>query len=223
MGTTKIFETAVEEFFVHENTLKELPKQKPNCIFGFKNTEYIRQFLEQSNSEIMQSFIRTSPLKHGSPIFPFLALEAKSDSSSASFSDIQTQTALPLWALLNLQNDLNSRIVEAQGLPKPLAWFLGYRGSDWKVYGCYLGSDLESNITYVGYFVSQVYPIPKKGIIGTNTTIVEYPSPCEWRLRYHRRCYPLDFNHRLYCRLGARHSSRLNCWPAEVSENRHTL
>ena len=90
MGTTKIFETAVEEFFVHENTLKELPKQKPDCIFGFKNTEYIGQFLEQispvhvnSNSEIMQSFIRTSPLKHDSPIFPFLALEAKSDSSTS--------------------------------------------------------------------------------------------------------------------------------------------
>jgi hypothetical protein len=78
-----------------------------------------------------------------------LILEAKTDSAHNNFSDIQYQTAFPIKSLLDLQTGLQLYSPKAKYVPEPLVWFLGYRGSDWKLYGCYSGLDSKSNTTYV--------------------------------------------------------------------------
>ena len=148
----------MEDTVVHLDPPSELPKQRPDRTIGLRETRNIRDLLNQpprfrpdSSVPKVRDLVRCSPFKWqlNPLLFPFLVIEAKSDSAQDSFSDIQTQTSFPIWSLLNLQKDLQSLRPADVGRPEPLVWFLGYRGSDWKVYGCYLGLDSGSNLTYV--------------------------------------------------------------------------
>jgi hypothetical protein len=67
-------------------------------------------------------------------LFPFLGLEAKSESSSRGFEAILTQTFFPIRALLQLQDDLRSYIPEGEEAFEPLVWFRASRGDAWRVY-----------------------------------------------------------------------------------------
>ena len=157
MGTSPIFDDRVEELFIPDPVLEELPKQRPDRYFGLKATSNLERLLRRpvqtdADREV-GDLVRTSPLKWESspPLFPFLAIEAKSDSAQVGFADIQIQTAFPIWTLLTLQKDLQSHRTSDSGRPKPLVWFLGYRGSDWRVYSCYLGLDSDGQTTYVSF------------------------------------------------------------------------
>ncbi len=155
-----MFEERIEETIVHHDTEEELPKQRPDRMIGLRETNNIRQLLNQpprglpdTNEQKLRDLVRCAPFKwQSSPLlFPFLVLEAKSDSTPASFSDIQTQTSFPIWSLLNLQRDLRLQRPVVSGAPEALVWFLGYRGNDWKIYGCYVSTNPESECTYVSY------------------------------------------------------------------------
>jgi len=83
----------------------------------------------------------------GDPLlFPFLILEAKSEKSNDDFEQIQCQTALPIKALLLLQDDLRHKAIQVNS-PGPLIWFLSYRGEKWRVHGCYIKD--KENLSYV--------------------------------------------------------------------------
>ncbi|OTA88713.1 hypothetical protein M434DRAFT_374600 [Hypoxylon sp. CO27-5] len=141
IGTSLLFDDRVEEIVMLDSALKDLPKKKtPDRTFGLKPTEKVNELLEKvalrtSNTTEALEFtpfkLATNP-----PIFPFLILEAKSDSSRNGFQDIQTQTAFPIWKFLTLQRKLQLKTECAS--EEPLVWFLGNRGSEWKVYGCYV-------------------------------------------------------------------------------------
>ena len=75
-----------------------------------------------TDSVTIRDLIRCSPFKAESDplLFPFLVLEAKSESSQAGFDDIQTQTAFPIWSLLKLQEGLLSHNVCTKSSFEPL-------------------------------------------------------------------------------------------------------
>lgn len=138
--------------------LSNLPELRPDRFIGLRETRNIRQLLEQparfllsGNADRVRDRVRSNPFRDQSipVLFPFLVLEAKSDSAGVSFSDIQTQTAFPIRSLLNLQKELQSSGTGTEAGEEPLVWFLGYRGTDWKVYGCYIDRNFGSNPNYV--------------------------------------------------------------------------
>ncbi|KAK5167487.1 uncharacterized protein LTR77_007186 [Saxophila tyrrhenica] len=157
IGISRIFEERVEETIVHDASLGELPKQRPDRVIGLRETKNIRHLLDQpprghpgTQARDIRGLVRCAPYKwQSSPLlYPFLVLEAKSDVAPTSFKDISTQTSFPIWSLLNLQRDLRLfHIKESEG-PEALVWFLGYRGNDWKLYGCYITQQADSKCDY---------------------------------------------------------------------------
>jgi hypothetical protein len=149
IGTNLLFDDRTQEVIVHDQTLRsELPKQEPDRIFGLQATRNFEDLLSRSIPSTtagtapatVGNLVRSSPFKSESDplLFPFLVLEAKSESSSNGFDDIQTQTAFPIWALLKLQEDLQLHLVGAESHSNPLVWFLASRGDAWRVYGCHV-------------------------------------------------------------------------------------
>lgn len=130
-----------------------LPKQRPDRTFGLKETDNIRSFLDHPwTSTKIRDRVETTPFKrHLKALhFPFLIIEAKSGTAQESFADIQMQTALPLRSLLDLQSGLSTHAKANAPRLTPFVWFLGYKGSDWKIYACYIHIDVKrGGIVYV--------------------------------------------------------------------------
>lgn len=125
----------------------ELPRQEPDRVYGLQATRNFEDLLSRpipsttagTAPTTVGDLVRSSPFKSESDplLFPFLVLEAKSESSSNGFDDIQVQTALPIWALLKLQEGLQLQ-AGAESHSHPLVWFLASRGDAWQVYGCHV-------------------------------------------------------------------------------------
>ena len=147
IGTNPLFDDRAQELIIHDLTLRsELPKQEPDRIYGLQKTRNFEDLLSRSmpctssgtNPITVGDMIRSSPFKAESDplLFPFLVLEAKKESSSSGFDDIQAQTAFPIWTLLKLQEGLQSHKVGSESSFEPLVWFIATRGDAWRVYGC---------------------------------------------------------------------------------------
>lgn len=157
----------MDEQVIYEDEDVELPTQRPDRIVGLRETNKMRILLDQpprllseSDARNIRDLITHSPFKRQQNplLFPFLALEAKSDSAPMSFHAMQMQTAFPIRRLLNLQRDLQLRSASREDEPQPLVWFLGYKGNDWKLYGCYISMNAQAQPTYVSpSFIA--YPI----------------------------------------------------------------
>jgi len=171
---------------VHDNTVGvELSKlkQEPDRVFGLRLTRNFQDILsrpvpsssDRSGYTTVGQLIRTSPFKsEGDPLlFPFLILEAKKESNSNGFEDIQAQTAFPVWSLLRLQEQLQSNLAEDKCRFDPLVWFLANRGDVWRVYGCYVTKSANNESTrYVSIF--QSHPLEcQRGIVD---------GQCDWCL-----------------------------------------
>ena len=154
-GTHELFEERADEAILQDDILRsELPRLKPDRVFGLQATENLEDLLSQpmrrplpgAGGNTVGDVVRSSPFKPNSKplFFPFLVLEAKSESSSNGFDAIQAQTALPIRALLRLQENLQSHVADADvdaGAKchfDPLVWFLASRGDAWRVYGCHV-------------------------------------------------------------------------------------
>ncbi|KAI1291043.1 hypothetical protein F5Y03DRAFT_377592 [Xylaria venustula] len=113
-------------------------KLKPDRVFGLKPTYHLIDLLVKyynSTSEDAEPII-SQLFTSSSLVFPFFVVEAKADSSPNSHLDIQTQSAFPIQKFLNEQRDLSLKAQDK--VESSLVWSLGYRGNDWKVYGCYM-------------------------------------------------------------------------------------
>lgn len=146
-----LFDDRVQELIIHDSTLRsKLPRKEPDRIYGLQATRNLEDLLSTplpgpsigAGGSTVGDMVRSSPFRSGSDplLFPFLILEAKSESSSSGFDDIQAQTAFPIWALLKLQEDLQSHVEAADAKCQfhPLVWFLASRGDAWRVYGCHI-------------------------------------------------------------------------------------
>jgi hypothetical protein len=72
----------------------------------------------------------------GPLLFPFLVIEAKSESGEG-FNVCGRQTALPIWKMLKIQEELQSQSKMKIEYGGPLVWYIAYRGEAWRLYGCY--------------------------------------------------------------------------------------
>jgi hypothetical protein len=116
----------------------------------------VRPDLAKQQDDIVSDILKTTPFKSQADplLFPFLLLEAKSETSSSGFDAIQVQSAFPIYALLKLQEELGSYVDWSSGEERfePLVWFLASRGDQWKVYGAHLDKGAEGDPTrYVSY------------------------------------------------------------------------
>lgn len=151
----------MDEFVIYDDLVKShLPKQAPDRVFGLQNTPSFRTLLDSSArpeirtapDDTVSDLITSTPFKtEGDPLlFPFLVLEAKSESSSRGSEAILTQSFFPIRALLKLQNDLRSYSPKGEIKWEPLVWFLASRGDNWKLYcGTVVKGENEEPTKYV--------------------------------------------------------------------------
>jgi hypothetical protein len=154
-----LFDDRVQEVVIHDPLLRsELPRKEPDRVYGLQATKNFEKLLStsigspsDSDDQItLRDVVRSSPFKESAEplLFPFLILEAKSDTSACGFDDIQNQTAFPIMSLLKLQHDLYTQ-VPGNNSNGPLLWFLANRGDVWRVYGCCVTEGESTN--YVGF------------------------------------------------------------------------
>lgn len=170
IGTNPLFDDRAQELIVHDLALQsELLKQHPDRVYGLQATRNFQDLLSRSMPRTSNrtdpitvgDIIRSSPFKAESDplLFPFLVLEAKSESSPCGFDAIQAQTAFPIWSLLKLQEGLQSHKVDSESSFEPLVWFLASRGDAWRVYACSITKGANNQpVTYVSNRIPPYLP-----------------------------------------------------------------
>ncbi|KFZ16704.1 hypothetical protein V501_02094, partial [Pseudogymnoascus sp. VKM F-4519 (FW-2642)] len=141
VGENLLFNDRAEELIVHGPLVEkiQLPNKKPDRIFGLKKTKAFAKILDVDGRDDDEDF-RCSPFKYCTDplLFPFLIIEAKPEKTSVGFDETQTQTALPIWELLKLQDSIRAEVSGEPHSASPLVWFFANRGDSWRVYGCYV-------------------------------------------------------------------------------------
>ncbi|KAF4175461.1 hypothetical protein CNMCM8060_007286 [Aspergillus lentulus] len=163
IGTNPLFDDRAQEFVVYDELLRsQLPKQGPDRVLGLQNTRNldsllqspVRPDLAKQQDDMVSDILKTTPFESQADplLFPFLLLEAKSETSSSGFDAIQVQSAFPIYALLKLQEELRSCVDLSSGEERfePLVWFLASRGDQWKVYGAHLDKGADGDPTRYG-------------------------------------------------------------------------
>lgn len=140
VGDSLLFDDRAEEPIMYGPPVEiQLPKKKPDRVFGLKKTMTFAKILDINGGDSDEA-LRCSPFKDCNDplLFPFLIIEAKPEKMSVGFEETQTQTALPIWELLKLQENVRADISRESHSTSPLVWFFAYRGDSWRVYGCYI-------------------------------------------------------------------------------------
>jgi hypothetical protein len=176
IGTNPLFDDRTEELIIHDPLSRsQLPKQEPDRVYGLQLTKNFDQLLSKPASGSLGAnggttvgeIVRCSPFKEETEplLFPFLILEAKSESSSNGFGDIQIQTAFPIFALLKLQEDLQAQATASELGANPLVWFFANRGDVWRVYGCFVSNNETSRRVRVPLFSLRLWSGPDQPIL----------------------------------------------------------
>lgn len=145
IGTNAIFDDRVDEFVIYDDEVSsQLPKQGPDRVFGLQTTRNfdsllsspVKADIRNRSEDTIADILRITPFKAQSDplLFPFLVLEAKSETSPRGFEAILVQSSFPIRALLKMQDDLRSHVFEGEKVFDPLVWFLASRGNAWKVW-----------------------------------------------------------------------------------------
>jgi hypothetical protein len=119
--------------------------QEPDLVLGLRMTKS----LEKCTSARLD--LRHSPYTDRWSVYPFLIIEAKSEKGSQGFESIEAQTALPIRALLRLQQNLQQTCDREFD---PLVWFLACQGDEWRVYASVVE---ESNFVRGPFLTSVIY------------------------------------------------------------------
>jgi len=145
-----LFDDRAEEAIIHESVLKAAmqKREKPDRVYGLRMTKRLERLLEQtedkrpaSGGKMIGESVRSTPFRpDGEPIvFPFLALEAKSEKGKDGFNDIETQTAFTIHSLLTIQEDLKTAAGDdSEWEHGPLVWFLSNKGEHWRIAAAYI-------------------------------------------------------------------------------------
>ena len=97
--------------------------KRPDRVYGLSITGSFDRSKER--------LAKFSPFKEKHTLFPFLVVEAKSETSRYGFHGIEQQTALSLRTCLKIQTDLE---MDSNQVLDPLVWFIGFRGEAWRLY-----------------------------------------------------------------------------------------
>ncbi|GCB27320.1 hypothetical protein AAWM_10205 [Aspergillus awamori] len=160
IGTNPLFDDRAQEFVVYDELLRsQLPKQGPDRVLGLQKSRNfdsllrspIRHEIAKNPDDTISDILKISPFKSEADplLFPFLLLEAKSETSSCGFDAIQVQSAFPIYALLKLQEELRSCVDWQSGEERfePLVWFFASRGDQWRVYASHLDTAADGKPT----------------------------------------------------------------------------
>ncbi|KIN03109.1 hypothetical protein OIDMADRAFT_195711, partial [Oidiodendron maius Zn] len=150
-GVNLLFDDRAEEGIILESALQSVmqkKEQKPDRVYGLRMTKRLERLLKWTEDKraaaagkMIGETIKSTPFRpDGDPlVFPFLALEAKSEKGKDSFSDVETQTAFVIRSLLELQEDLRKAAGEdSEWESGPLVWFLANKGEQWRVAAAYI-------------------------------------------------------------------------------------
>jgi hypothetical protein len=147
-------------------TLSTPGERRPDRILGFQDTGSLARRLdarqldqldpiahrlqEEAGIVTIRETLECSVLNHKSRLllFPFLVIEAKSEAGE-SISACNRQTAFPIWKMLKIQEELQSRSDKSLDYGGPLLWYIAYRGEQWVLSGCYT-VEKEGKTCYVG-------------------------------------------------------------------------
>jgi len=121
--------------------------RRPDRIIGFQETARSNQWdaeidLVAYHSEMLKSSLFRStehPL-----LSPFLIIEAKKRTGG----DCDSQSARPIFDMLQLQENLHTRSKMILPFGIPLVWYISYRGEHWRVSACYISGEPD-NTFYV--------------------------------------------------------------------------
>lgn len=138
---SKIFDFHAEEYIQHNPEIARLRvrDEKPDRVIGLRKTHKFADLLsQQSGDRKLETIIRSCPFRkrrsaHTELIFPFLILEAKSEKSGSSWTDVQRQTACSIVTLLQIQQELADSVKQPKDTLEPLVWFLSHKGEHWRV------------------------------------------------------------------------------------------
>lgn len=144
-----LFDDRAEETIIQEPALQSLmPRTEvPDRVYGLRMTNRLQRLFNTEDKrpaaegKMIRDSIKSSPFRPGGDplVFPFLALEAKSEKGGDGFSDIETQTAFTIYSLLRLQEQLRVATGEdSQWESGPLVWFLANKGEQWRVAAAYI-------------------------------------------------------------------------------------
>jgi hypothetical protein len=150
-GLNPLFDEKAGEPVIHVDVTKsEMRKrEKPDLVLGLRKTPSFDLLLMRTEDKCpfsvgkcMSNVAGFTPyqLNGGEPLlFPFLVLEAKSEKSKDSFSDLELQTAFTIRTLLRIQQDLHRTVGEhSQWHTGPLVWFVSNRGEHWRISAAYI-------------------------------------------------------------------------------------
>ncbi|RFU29268.1 hypothetical protein B7463_g7079, partial [Scytalidium lignicola] len=136
------FETSKQPPLMTSKGRKNYPdrKRRPDRIIGFQETHSFGRTLDHIARKL-QDDAGTKTIRELVEL-----VEAKCPDGD-SFSDCDTQTAYPIWKMLKIQEELHEKTQEKLTYGGPLLWYTAYRGSDWRVSGCYT-SDRDGKPSY---------------------------------------------------------------------------
>lgn len=135
-GLTKIFaSTADAQTSYNPETQKRIGKERPDAVYGLQRTRRFEELLRG----LPDPNARCTIYENNEIIFPFLILEAKSETSKDNFHDINNQTGLAIREMLNLQIELFKLAGRSYGENVgPIVWYIATRGDLWKIHVAYV-------------------------------------------------------------------------------------
>lgn len=169
---SRIFDCHIEEPIEHDEsipTTKEAGRRSaPDRVYGLRKTERVLRLLEETltpSGDLIGDRVKSTP--YGDRLhplaFPFLILESKSEKSSDSRSDAQSQTAPALITCLEIQAKLADAVravnpEHASLRQQPLMWFLCHKGEQWYVAIAFIHNKSRSLYRYVSLLHCNILP-----------------------------------------------------------------
>ncbi|KAJ5667378.1 hypothetical protein N7507_003242 [Penicillium longicatenatum] len=121
----RTFSSKLDAAVLPHSSIPEIGTIKPDHIIGFQKSPSLDAALQ------MHSDLESSPGGNANHIkFPFLVLEAKSETQSCGFRAVEKQTAFPIKRLVDIQKNL--REMGKESTERALVWFLAYIGDEWR-------------------------------------------------------------------------------------------
>ncbi|OJJ04013.1 hypothetical protein ASPVEDRAFT_54268 [Aspergillus versicolor CBS 583.65] len=120
----------------------------PDRVYGLIETDNLKALLDSADGrvsddgeeKVLRDTLEASPFKPSREplLFPFLLIEAKSDTSGDS-AGVEMQSAFAIERLLRVQDQLRPATdAETGWITEPVVWFFGWHGQDWYVKGSFI-------------------------------------------------------------------------------------
>lgn len=128
----RLFQDKLDEPTTYPSDVQKLigKVERPDRIYGLRRPAGFKQGQEE-----LESLVKLSLYKQNADfmIFPFLVLEAKTDSSRDSFKDINLQSSCAIMEALRIQYELTKAAgkLGSEHYHGPLVWYVAYKGPLW--------------------------------------------------------------------------------------------